>query len=121
MKKALIALTLALLLIALYQQSQIGSLKADYKVLNTDRLDLLNRVQALEMQNQELMTALKQIDSRLGYMDSKVTGAFEERNKPQHQLERVNPAPQMDRSEDPENPEPHKEGGIMDSIRRIFN
>lgn len=119
MKKALIALTVALVLLGLYQQSQIASLKKDYKILNSDRLDLLNRVQTLEVKNEQLLSALEQIDSRVGYMDSKVKGVIDTNTqRPQHELERP------DRQPDPYNPEPEtppqEEEGILDTLRRIF-
>lgn len=121
MKKAVIALGLALILLGLYQQSQIASLKKDYKILNSDRLDLLNRIRTLEGQNQQVLTTLEQLDSRVGYMDSKVKGVLDTNaQRPQHELERPHDnnrsADPLEQSETP----PQEEDGLLDSLRRIF-
>ncbi|WP_373532759.1 hypothetical protein [Vampirovibrio sp.] len=121
MKKALIALSVALILLGLYQQSQIASLKQDYKMLNTDRLNLLSRVRALEAQNQQVLTTLEQMDSRVGYMDSKVKGVIDTNaQRPQHALERVNEPNQPADPVDPTQAPDSEEGGVLNTLRRIF-
>jgi hypothetical protein len=121
MKNAVIALSVALILLGLYQQSQIVRLKQDYKILNSDRLDLLSRVRFLEGQNQQVLTTLEQIDARVGYMDNKVKGVIDTNaQKTQHQLERLNEhtAP-ADPLAGPDSA-PLEEDGVLDTLRRIF-
>lgn len=111
-------LIVALILFLGYQQSLISNLKNGYKTLNSEQLSLHQRVQELESQNDQLLTALKQIDSRLGYMDSKVMDAIET-NTQKHQPASIErPADHDDESPQTE-PGEEKEG-FLNGLRRIF-
>lgn len=116
-------LLIALLLLLFgFQQTQIAGMKAAYKKLDAERFELVSRVQSLELQNEQLLIALKQIDSRVGYMDSKVEGVIEDnvqKARQYHSEPRTRPNPSEETyGEQPE--EPQREG-LLEKLGRFFN
>lgn len=116
-------LIVALLFFLGYQQSLITDLKKAQKELNSQQLALSQRVQELESRNDWLNNLLKQIDSRLGYMDSKVTETIEARSK-RHipsQIERPTDNQGQEAHAIHPDEDPHAEkGGFLGGLRRIF-
>jgi peptidoglycan hydrolase CwlO-like protein len=118
--KALILLALALALITVYQQGQLKQLRNDYKTLNSQSLDLLNRLRDLEAENEQFDGQLEQINARIGYMDSKVAKVIDKRAA----NERLQPRGTLegDPSDDTdENPPEKQEGGILDTLQQLFH
>lgn len=115
-------LIVLLLLLFGFQQTQITGMKASYKKLDAERFELVSRVQALELQNEELLTALKQIDSRVGYMDSKVEGVIEENVEKARQY-RAEPRARQNPSVDAYSEEPYEPQGegLLEKLGRFFN
>lgn len=113
-------LMVALILFLGYQQSLISSLKSNYKTINSEQISLNQRIQELEGQNEQLTIALKQIDSRLGYMDSKVMETIEANNK-RHTPSQIESPDDNPNIEDHPATEPTEEKeGFLNGLRRIF-
>lgn len=112
-------LIVALILFLGYQQSLISSLKSGYKTLNSEQISLHQRVQELEGQNEQLTIALKQIDSRLGYMDSKVMDAIET-NTQKHQPASIERPADHDYDDNRQTEPGEEKEGFLNGLRRIF-
>lgn len=118
--KALIALALAFTLITLYQQGQLKQLRDEYKVINSQNLDLLNRLRDLEAQNEQTQAQLEQINARLGYMDSKVAKVIDKRVASERLRQTDDAAAES--SDDTEETHPERQsGGILDSLQQLFH
>lgn len=119
--KAVIALTLALTLITVYQQGQLKQLRNEYKALNTQNLDLLNRLRDLEAQNEQSQALLEQINARVGYMDSKVAKVIDRRTT--HERLDSDDAAEARQTEEgiEESPPERSERGLLDSLQELFH
>lgn len=120
-------LIMGLVLFLWYQQSLIASLKNSYKTLSSEQVSLNQRIQELEGQNEQLATALQQIDSRLGYMDSKVMETIESSQKKHTPtpIERTGEnrdteGENRDTEGEPEAESTEEKEGLLNGLRRIF-
>ena len=118
--KAEIALALALTLVTVYQQGQLRQLRTEYKILNSQNLDLLNRLHDLEAQNEQTQSLLEQINARVGYMDSKVAKVMDKRSTTES-LPHSDETEALEASDAEDTPPQKQEGGILDSLQQLFH
>ncbi|MCE3235941.1 MAG: hypothetical protein K0Q50_2121 [Vampirovibrio sp.] len=102
---------LVLVVVVVYQQLQIGSLKHDLKYTNQTLADTTRQLQAMELKNDQVFDILKQFESRIGYMDNKVEHVIEDNTEKEQQLQA---ASEQQRAEE------HEDMGILSGLARLF-
>lgn len=109
----LILVVVLLIGFAAFQQIQLGKLRGDLKETNYTLAETSRQLQAMQLKNDQMFNALKQFESRIGYMDNKVEHVIEENTQKEQQLQAVTPIHRdFDRSEAEE------EGGFFSGIAR---